>query len=611
MIQEIIKKLIEATLNKLELVIDASEIKLEHPTVKEHGDFSCNIAMRLASKLKKPPLKIAQEIAKNIAENPSIASVEALEPGFINFRLSEAFMWNELGKIISEKENYGSLAAESRKRVLIEHTQINPNKEPHIGHLRNACIGDTLTKLYRSASWDTKVLYYQNDVGQQIASIVLAFQKQYVNRDEFDSLISWASSAYSDIEKRIEENPDLLKEKGTIQVKIAGQNTPEAKTAQEITTQILKETMEILSYFKIEYDLIVQESDILKNKLWEKTFELLKKKDAFYQAEEGDKKDCWLIKMPDQEDKIIVRSNGVPTYVGNDIANHLWKFGILEDFKYKKLDWDTQKLPLYITTSGEGEKSDQFSNADVIVNVIDQTQTYPQQSVIESLKVLGYEKEAANYYHVNYGFVYLSPQTAEQLGIENKDNAKQIKISGRKGAVVSITNFLNKMEEVLKQKYGSFTSIKEVSNGTVKFELLKYNTYQDIIFDLDSALDLKGFSGPYIQYAFTRAFNVLRKAGVSNLDWQEGVENFDENEKKILRMIYIFPEIIEMSLKEHAPHHICLYLFELAQSFNSFYETSQVIGSDKEAQRILITGATAQILKNGLNFLGIESPEKM
>ena len=216
--------------------------------------------------------------------------------------------------------------------------------------------------------------------------------------------------------------------------------------------------------------------------------------------------------MPDAEDKIIVRSNGVPTYAGNDIANHLWKFGILPDFHYQKLDWKTQAEPLYMTVSEDGEERRDFSRADTIVNVIDQTQTYPQESVMESLRILGFTKEAEHYHHVNYGFVYLSRKTAGELGMPVEEGAAQVKISGRKGTAISIQTFLENMESVLREKYGEYESIRAVRNGAIKFELLKYDTYQDIVFDLDAALDIHGMSGPYVQYAATRAKSILAKA---------------------------------------------------------------------------------------------------
>ena len=401
----------------------------------------------------------------------------------------------------------------------------------------------------------------------------------------------------------------MKRDKENIQIRIAAQDTPEAKRAETLTLTILHETLDVLAKLDIPYDLIVRESDILKGKLWEKTFELLKTKSAFYQATEGEKKDCWLIKMPDAEDKIIVRSNGVPTYAGNDIANHLWKFGVLPDFRYEKLDWKTQAGPLYMTVSEGGEARNDFTRADAIVNVIDQTQTYPQESVMESLRILGFTKEAEHYHHVNYGFVYLSRKTAEKLGMPIEEGASQVKISGRKGTTVSIETFLEKMKEVLREKYGEYESLAEVAGGAIKFELLKFNTYQDIVFDLDAALDIHGMSGPYVQYASTRAKSILAKAPATHQS--AGSSALPENEKMILRKLSRFPEIVAATLQDFAPHYLCLYLFELSQLWNAFYNENRIIGSEREAERLLLTKSIAQVLENGLGLLGIAAPEKM
>ena len=439
-------------------------------------------------------------------------------------------------------------------------------------------------------------------------------------------MISWASAAYTDIEKRIGVDQSinktidekLTREKEEIQIKIAAQDTKEAARAETLTLEILHETLDVLKELNIPFDLIVRESDILKGKFWEKTFELLKTKPAFYKATEGERKDCWVIKMPDAEDKIIVRSNGVPTYVGNDIANHLWKFGLLPDFHYEKLDWKTQESPLYMTVSAggppearQGEERRDFAGANSIVNVIDQTQTYPQEAVIESLRVLGFAKEAEHYHHVNYGFVYLSRKTAEKFGMPVEEGATQVKISGRKGTTVSIQQFLENMEECLREKYGAFETIKDVRNGAIKFELLKYNTYQDIVFDLDAAVDIHGFSGPYVQYASTRAKSVLAKATAAPEVKKMGKNPLPEEEKTLLRMLYRFPEVIVSTLNDFAPHYLCLYLFELSRAWNSFYNENRILGSEREAERLLLAKSVAQVLENGLGLLGINAPEKM
>lgn len=593
-----------------DLPIGDHDIVLEHPALAEHGDFSTNLALTFAKKLRRRPMEIAAEIARNIA-GPNIRAAAAAAPGFINVWLSDAYLRSEARQIVLDGHLYGA-PRKKNLRVLIEHTQINPNKEPHIGHLRNACIGDSLVRLSRFAGHDAKALYYHNDVGQQIASILLAEQKKFIDRGGFPTTMAWASAAYADIGNRMETDEALRNEKERIQIAIAAQDTPEAARAEELTLAILRETLEVLAKLRISYDLIVRESDILKGKFWQRTFDLLKTKPAFYEATEGEKKGCWVITMPNAEDKIIVRSNGVPTYAGNDIANHLWKFGVLPDFHYTTLDWGTQTEPLAMTVSVGGETRHDFTGADAIVNVIDQTQTYPQESVVESLRVLGFAKEADHYYHVNYGFVYLSRTTAEQLGMTIDPDASRVKISGRKGTTISISGFLEKMEATLREKYGEFETLDAVASGAIKFDLLKYNTYQDVVFDLDAALDIHGMSGPYVQYAAARAKSILAKAAADAKPAAKSPAGIlPENDRTVLRILYRFPEIVAATLNDFAPHYLCLYLFELAQAWNSFYNENRIIGSEREAELLSLVRAVVQVLENGLGLLGIEAPEKM
>jgi arginyl-tRNA synthetase len=618
MIADDVRAAIKNAAAAADLPVGDHDIVLEHPALDEHGDFATNIALTFAKKLRRPPMEIAGEIARNIA-GPDILKAEAAAPGFVNIWLSDAYLCRETTRSISEGIRYGT-AQRKNQRVLIEHTQVNPNKEPHIGHLRNACIGDALVRLYRSAGYDAKALYYHNDVGQQIASILLAEQKGYVDRAEFGSTISWASAAYVDIDARMETDEDLRNEKEKVQISIAAQNTPEAQRAKTLTLAILRETLEVLAQLHISYDLIVRESDILKGKLWEKTFDLLKKKPAFYEVKDGEKKGCWVITMPNAEDKIIVRSNGVPTYTGNDIANHLWKFGILPDFCYRRIDWGTQPRPLYMTTSEEdgtsgsnhAETRNDFTHADTIVNVIDQTQTYPQESVVESLRALGFNREADHYRHVNYGFVFLSSKTARQLGVPVEAGKDRVKISGRKGTTISIAGFLGKMEETLRANYGESGSLAAVASGAIKFELLKYNTYQDVVFDLDAALDIHGMSGPYLQYAAARAKSIIAKTpGRAGEPQRSRTDDLPNAERVLLRKLVRFPEAVSAALTDHAPHTLCLYLFELAQEWNSFYNEHRIIGSERETELLTLVRAVAQVLENGLGLLGIDAPEKM
>jgi len=630
MITREIKTLIYRAVSESGYSASGDSVKLEHPGVSEYGDFSTNVAMRLAKEVNKNPREIAEEIIAKMQKSPLLEKCEVAGPGFINIFLNERALLRELARILEEKDKYGRPEKAGGKKISVEHTQVNPNKEPHVGHLRNAVIGDALTRILEFFGNRVVTLYYQNDLGQQVASIMLAHKKQWVRRENFPTLIAWASRAYADAESRMSESEELRREKEEIQMKIANQTTSEAKEARGITDEILKETLLTLQKLQISYDCVVRESDIVQAMLWEQTFEILKKNPAFYLAEEGDKKGCWLIKVPGSEDKIIVRSNGVPNYTGVDIANHLWKFGKLPDFAYEKLDWGTQERELWITStstdakgSGPWGEGGSGHGADAILNIIDTTQTYPQQSVIEALRVLGFAEEAENYHHVNYGFVYLSPKTARDLGFEVGMTARQVKMSGRKGTVVSVETFLMRIESVLKEKFGVFETLSAVRNGAIKFELLKYDTYQDVVFDLEAALDVNGYSGPYVQYAYTRARGVLGKArnesspststesNVRSLPTDLDSARVSKEELEVMRKLYQFPEVVERTAKEFSPHHLCTYLFELAKTFNAFYNAHRIIGSGREAELIKLTRATAQVLKNGLFLLGIDAPEKM
>ena len=617
-ISELIRKeILEATSGILPDAKDLSisQIQLEHPADSKFGDYSSNVAMVLN---KGNPRELAEKIASELRGSLLLAKyinkTEVAGPGFINLFLSHEYLFSEVNLINKTKSEYGKILSKNKTRISLEHTDINPNKEPHIGHLRNACIGDSITRLLRFSGKEVKVQYYQNDAGVQVASIVLAYKKEYIKRADYHSLLEWASVAYVDIEKRAELDITVSAEKEIIQKNISLQDNSDSDLAREITDNILKEVLTIFNGLNISYDLIVRESDIVKNKLWEKTFELLKQKETFYKVTNGDKEGCWVIKLPKAEDKVIVRSNGVVTYTGNDIAYHLWKFGVLEDFLYKKIDWKIQNEDLYVTSVGDGEVKKEFIPADEVVNVIDISQTYPQEAVKEALNVIGYEKFSENYFHVNYGFVYLSNKTARSLGLSYDDAKPFVKISGRKGTVISITDFIKKLKGRLIEQHGEFDSVNDVVIGSLKFEMLKYNTYQDVVFDIDEALDQKGYSGPYIQYTAARALSIIRKSNVAESDLNidlDKIPSLGTLADGLLKKLYLFEEITARASFEFAPHYLCRYLFELSQSFNSYYNSGLIIGSEGETEKLAIVNATALVIKNGLELLGINSPEKM
>lgn len=621
LLQEEISKALAALVNKDEQP-KAEDIVIEFPENLDHGDYSTNAAMVYYKKSiaeHRSPRDFATVLVERLAEseklNKYIQNIEIAGPGFINFHLKQDYYIEMLNLINSNIDEFAK-PKQVNVKASLEHTQMNPNKDLHVGHLRNSCIGDAVVNMLRYSGRDVIVQYYQNDAGLQISSIVLAYKEKFVDPKDFEKLHKWAAVAYVDIEKRIEEDTDLASKREQIQLNISKQENEDSKLAKELTDEILRNVLEIMHELDIHFDLIVCESEIIKNKLWETTFDLLKKSDSFYKAESGEKEGCWLVKMPNAEDKIFVRSNGVPNYVANDFAYELWKFGLLHDFNYSPFKLPFYRQELFITDS-DGESKAGFNDAKEVYLVVDTTQSYPQQSIVEAFRELGYKEQSQNYHHVAYGFVYLSPQTAQKLGIDiesqdsEKNSSKPIKMSGRKGTVVSVGDFIKQVESSLVEKFGEFESLKAVRNGAIKFEMLKNNTYQDMYFDLDVAIDNKGFTGPYIQYTYARAVSILEKAGRNNLDGTKFEYEFNELEQKLLKTLNKLPEILELSLSEIAPHYLCHYMYEVAQIFNTFYNSNKVIGSDAEVVRLQLTRSVANTLSTSLRLVGIEAPARV
>ncbi len=618
-VKETLKNEIAASLNKLlpNKNINGESILIEFPENLDYGDFSTNSAMVFFKQAGsesgyKSPRDFAEALINdlNASKNLSkyIETIQVAGPGFINFKLRGLY-FAEMLSLINSDIGLFAKPVQVKSKASLEHTQMNPNKDLHVGHLRNSCIGDSVVKLLGFSGRDVTVQYYQNDAGLQISSIVLAYKEKFIKPEDFQKLHKWAAVAYVDIESRIETNEGLVQKRADIQVNISKQNNEDARLAKKLTDEILRNVLETMSDLGVYFDLVVCESDILKDQIWDQAFEILKKSDSFYQAKEGKQEGCWLVKMPNAEDKIFVRANGIPNYVATDFAYELWKFGQLKDFKYKEFPLNFYKKQLDITSS-DGDTKNGYNNADEVYLVVDVTQSYPQQSIVEALNVLGYKKEASNYHHIAYGFVYLSEKTANKLGIEIEDSTKPIKMSGRKGTVVSVDTFLEKVETALIEKFGDFSSLKEVRNGAIKFEMLKNNTYQDMVFDLEAAIDNKGFTGPYIQYTYARAMSVLKKS--KNVVTIEALEvDFDDAELKLLKEINKLPDEIQRAIDELSPHYICHYMYSVAQAYNAFYNSNQIIGSEKESFRVAVTQSVANVLELGLSLLGIKAPESM
>jgi len=617
--------------------MEIDDILVEHPDKETWGDFSSNVSLKISKLIKQSPMEVAKKLCYKICGyelNNVFDEVYFAQPGFINFRLSKEWLQNVPLLVNKTNDYYGRDETGEGKRIALEHSNVNPNKATHIGHLRNACIGQFIERIYEFLGYNVEVQYYSNDLGVQVATSMMGVEKiNDIRPENYEKYDHYAWDVYSRMETMINNNADLTAEREDLIKKLEDPDNPISKKQKKIAFKILVENLKTFQNLGFDYDVVVNESDIVYLRLWEKTFEMLKNNDNVYLATDGVSKGCWLVRMSanknstdkmgnkeHEEDKIIVRSNGVPNYTGKDIAYHMWKFGLLGiDFNYNKLNTKTQAKQLWITSylAQKVKENTTFTGVDIVFDVIDVKQTYAIEAVKTSLAYLGFKDQSKNMKHINYGFVYLSRATAKELGIDISDNKQKYGMSGRKGWGIKIDDFIKMVDKKLLDDYGAADSLVDVRNGAIKFEMLKYNTFQDLVFDLKDSLNIKGYSGPYIQYTFARTNSVLEKSEnylEKMTELRTSNVGLNEKELALLKWVYRFPEIVKKSASEFAPNILCEYLFEFCHRFNSFYNDVPILNAVSEEEKFLrlnMTKSVNIILKNGLFLLGIEAPLRM
>jgi len=619
--------------------LDLTEVGLEHPQNPTWGDYSSNVALVHAKQIGKAPYIVAKELVDGLTKSEVAEKIECIDsagPGFINFKLARQYHIKTMGDILLQGDAFGSSGVGKGLRVALEHSNVNPNKAAHIGHLRNAVIGQFLERVYEFIGYDVKVQYYANDLGVQVTTSLLGLKElggsyEVSNYPKYDHYM-W--DIYAAISNRISTDLKLKDQLDKLLVDLDSREPKISQEQKELSRKVLKDNIATFADLGITYDLIVYESTIKDMQMWEKTFNILKDNKNVYLATSGKSTGCWLVRMLDsadkkgvndnediEEDKIIVRSNGIPTYTGKDIAYHMWKFGLLErDFMYTLVNQSHQIAKLY-ETSLEGDTKDCFTPSNIVIDVIDVKQTYAIDAVRKSLEYLGYITQANNLIHVNYGHVYLSKSTALSLGYDIPEGEDRIAMSGRKGLGVKIDDFVSMVDSRLRQDHGDFPNLTHVRNSAIKFDMLRYDTFQDVVFDIDSALNFKGFTGPYIQYTHARANSLLDKSGYSvnsndSTNLKERISDLalGASEQEVLKALYRFPEVVLESAKKYAPNLVCNYLYDLCQKFNSFYNDSPIISAQPAVLkefRLALTSATKQVVKTGLYLLGVTAVDRM
>jgi len=636
-------------------------IPLEIPPDLKFGELATPIAFELARKLRKAPKVIAQEIVTALGTREGFAGFEVAGAGYINARIDRA-----AGARIIAATDQGP-APSSGLHALVEHTSINPNKAAHVGHLRNAILGDTFVRLLRAAGQKVDVQNYIDNTGVQVADVVVGFQhlegkslaevrllldelKHKGERIDYYCWDLYARTSQWYEQGTAEENAARKKLRYATLHELERGGNETAEVAELISTAVLRRHLETMLRLDIEYDFLPRESEILHLKFWEAAFEQLKQTGVLYFETEGKNKGCWVMQRPgsevaedalDEDAKVIVRSNGTVTYVGKDIAYHLWKFGLLgKDFGYKPF-FTYPDRECWISAEHGDEPHPHFGGAQAIYNVIDARQSDPQANVIQALRGMGHTDQADRYTHFSYEMVALTPRCAVELGydVSEEDLARPyIEVSGRKGFGVKADDLIDKLiaatrAEVDARQTGGADAeggrqriAEQIAIGALRYFMLKFTRNSVIAFDFKDALSFEGETGPYIQYAVVRARNIFRKAettpeavlaefGAARGGASEYL-NGEENEDIWALWLRAARRslVLEQCITTSEPAYLAKHAFQLAQEFNNFYHRHHILTEEDPARKTFLLATAAAALRElieVLNWLGIESPEAM
>jgi arginyl-tRNA synthetase len=646
---------------------DLPSIAFEVPPKRALGDVAVPVAFELARRLKKAPRAIGAEVAAKLGAIAGVARVDVAPNGYLNFFLDRpAFLRDRLSGRVAP------LAPADHAKVIVEHTAINPNKAAHIGHLRNATLGDTLVRLLRFQGRTVEVQNYIDDTGVQVADVVVGFReldkrdlasvRALAGRERFDyycwDLYAKVTEWYGEDKANLAKRADALHaiEEGGNEI---------AEMGAFIADRIVRSHLETMKRLNVEYDLLTWEGDILRLHFWATAFEDLKRRNAVFMQTDGKLKGCWVMTIEDPDDpepaagedhdeaaeaadgearreKVIVRSNGTVTYVGKDIANQFWKFGILgRDFLYREFAVVGGRR-LWATTSNEAAVTPgapPFGNAGAVYNVIDSRQAYLQKLLKQALATMGFETQAAASTHFSYEMVALSHATARELGYAADTEGKPfVEVSGRKGLGVKADDLIDRltttaMAEVSKRNpelspEDARRTAEQIAVAAIRYFLVKFTRGKVIAFDIAEALSFEGETGPYLQYAIVRGGNIFAK-----LKERDGVDeraiptaiaaaetaaidtgdDGDELWNLVLEASRL-DEAVDTSVRSLELSVIAKFAFSLAQSFNAFYHRQPILKEERADVRMWRAAAVAYVrrqLMQALTLMGCDAPARM
>jgi arginyl-tRNA synthetase len=642
---------------------DAPTVALEYPPSRKLGDLSTPVAFELARRLRKAPKMIAQEIADALSGVDGVARVTAVN-GYLNLALDRRRFTTAW--LVEPAE------AEARPgKAIVEHTAINPNKAAHIGHLRNAALGDTLVRALRFQGTRVEVQNYIDDTGVQVADVVVGFRViETLSLDDIQRIADttrfdhYCWDLYARVTEWYAGDKERLAIRAATLHDIEHGGNDNAAAAAFIADRIVRCHLATMARLNVDYQLLTWEGDILRLKFWARAFEVLKEKGAVYLRSEGRLAGCWVMPIQDDPDapavpaadeaesgdeteereKVIVRSNGVVTYVGKDIAYQFWKLGLLgKDFEYRRFV-DQSDEPLWSTQTAPGATDHPpFGGASYVYNVIDVRQSYLQKLLKQALIAVGHPEGAARSHHFSYEMVALSHATARELGFApapgSEDEKKPfVEVSGRKGLGVKADDLIDRLvQKALSEVMARNADMpaadaervaRQIAVAAVRYFLVKFSRGKIIAFDLDEALSFEGESGPYIQYAVVRARKILRRVqdqlGLTETALVAGLPSAPSAELDgangthdvwgLLLDAARLDDVVEQVIRTLEFSVLAKYAFSLAQSFNAFYHRASIVNEERDDVRRWRAAAVVYVqhrLTRALGLMGIEIPAQM
>lgn len=551
--------------------VDNAQILLERPKVAAHGDLACNVAMQLARQLKKNPRAIATELIERIQSLPQskelIESFEIAGPGFINMRLSQQAKTFAIREVLRLGGEFGKNKDHAGESILIEYVSANPTGPLHLGHARQGALGDVLSNLMRTQGWNVCREFYYNDAGVQIQTLTESVRLRI--KELLGETITFPENGYQGL--YIKDIAKDFLDKKTIRTRdgqeiTASGNVEDVDSIRAFSVGYLKNEQDSdLNALGVSFDNFYLESSLYSDGLVERAVNALIASGHTYEQDGA----LWLRttdfkEFGDDKDRVMRKQDGHYTYFVPDVAYHLSKFerGFVKavDIQGSDHHGTTARVRIGVQVAGQ----------QLGLNV---PKVFPVYVLHKMLKVI--------------------------------KNGEEVKMSKRSGTYVTLRDLVN-----------------WVGKDAARFFLVSRKADSEFVFDIDLALS-QSDENPvyYLQYAHARICSVFAQAKEKgfSIPTQEAIAEMDlsalsdKNAQALIARISEFPETLSVAAKECAPHTLCFYLKDLAGDFHAFYNAERVLVEDEAVRnaRLALLLAARQVLRNGLDLLGVSAPEKM